>query len=141
MLSYAETVSQVTHLFCADPFYRRRSMFILANAVLPAIKYGKYLVDEAEGRIRGFVSYALLTYDEAAQNLWDGDEVSRRDSADVVCLTQFVFDGPRRDMVAFVRRVQRELSKLFPTLKAAHADRVRPDGSKRPAIMYRKDEQ
>ena len=136
---YAEIVAQVTHLFCADEYYRRRPLFTFANSVLPAIRHGKYIADLEEGRVIGFMSYCFLTDEEYRTGAWDGEEVFAREDGDVLYFSQFCFVGPRPKMIEFVRNIQREMSRMFPKLSKARSHRVRLDGSMRPEKWYRKD--
>ena len=132
-------IGEIVECFAQSPYYLDRSIFLLKNSVIPAINNGKYLPWFGKGKkLLGVVTYAFLTDEEKENNEFDGDEVFARNSGDNLHFCQFVCNGSKRDVLKFVRFIQKSLSHQYPDIPIATGTRKK-NGSSRPELWFRKE--
>lgn len=133
-----DLLGKVMELVLTDPYYEQESVWIQRNAVYYAVKYGKCLGYEVDGEFVGYCTYAFLTEEEIATDLWNGAEVYRRDKGEVLFFPKFCCRAGRRDVIRFIREVQDFFWDRYPDVKTARGLRVYPDGSTRDELWHRK---
>ena len=69
---------------------------------------------------------------------WDGDEVYSRDVGGVLFFPKFQCRQGRREVIRFIREIQRVLSGRYPDVETAGGLRVYADGSERDEKWHRK---
>jgi len=138
-------LGRVVELYLSHRRYRAYSMSFLSNAVLPAVKNGRFLAwwgrkTGGERVLLGFCAYAALTEDEVSSNEFRGSEVYARPITDSLHFTLFVYAEGAPGVGNFVRYIQRTLTSLYPTVPKATSIRVYSSEERRPAVWPRKVE-
>jgi len=133
-----DLLGKVMELVLTDPYYEEESVWIQRNAVYYAVKHGKCLGYEVDGEFVGYCTYAFLTEEEIALDLWNGAEVYRRDKGEVLFFPKFCCRAGRRDVIRFIREIQNFFWDRYPDVSVARGLRVYPDGSTRDELWHRK---
>lgn len=131
-------LGQVMGLILTDEFYSGSLVHGTRNSVYYAIKHGKCLVHRVDGNVVGYCTWGFFTEEELSLDCWDGDEVYSRDVGGVLFFPKFQCRQGRREVIRFIREIQRVLSGRYPDVETAGGLRVYADGSERDEKWHRK---
>lgn len=129
-------LGEVMGLILNDEYYSEDSVQEVRNSVWCAIDHGKCLVHRVDGVAVGYFVWGFFTQEEIDLDLWNGDEVFKRDAGDVLFFPKFQCRHGRREVVRFVRDVRIYLSENHPDVETAFGLRVYPDGRRRKEKWY-----
>lgn len=122
----------VAELFAASPYYRRFPISSLADTVFPAIDMGKFLHWSRAGELLGICTYGFFRTSEIEDLSYNGKEVYARNDGEQLHMSSFVCFGGRRNVFAFARYIQKQISAKYPNIPFVSAIRKK-SGLSRPA--------
>ena len=135
---YYDLLGRVMELVHLDPFYAGTTTGNHRNSIYYAIKHGKCLPRWDGDELVGYCTYGFFTEDELEKDLWDGDEVDARADGPVLCFPKFQCRHGRREVISFVRDIQRFMKTHHPDRETGAGLRVYPSGETRNERWYRK---
>tara|TARA_R110000803_G_scaffold32097_5_gene71051 strand:- start:163 stop:582 length:420 start_codon:yes stop_codon:yes gene_type:complete len=131
-------LGQVLELVHLDPYYNRTTTGNHTNSIYYAVKHNKVLTHGSKDNILGFCTYGFFTQQEVDKNSWSGDEIYSRDSGDLLFFPKFQCRAGRREVVSFIKDIQKFLSVEYPNVETGKGLRVYPDGKTRDELWHRK---
>ena len=129
---------RVMELVYLDPYYSDKTTGSHRNSIYSAVKHGKLLCHWRDEELLGFCTYGFFTQEELDLDYWSGDEVYSRERGDVLYFPKFQCRAGRREVIKFIREIQRTLSELYPGIETARGLRVYPEGHVRNELWPRK---
>jgi hemolysin-activating ACP:hemolysin acyltransferase len=133
-------LGSVMSLVFNDNFYEKHRMTNIRNSVYRAIEHDKCFVHRVDGEIVGYCTWGFFRREEIDRDYWDGGEVFSRDFSDglILFFPKFQCRAGRREVIRFIRDIQRFMWDNYPNVEIGEGLRLYPDGSKRDEKWHRK---
>ena len=134
-----ELLGKVMTLVLNDDYYEKSTVWGTKNSILNAVKHNKCLIwENSKKEVTGYVTYGFLTQKEIDTDLWNGDEMYARNEGEVLYFPKFQCRAGRRELIKFIRYIQKYIFKHYPHIATAGGLRVYPDGRKRNEKWHRR---
>ena len=130
-------LGQVMELVLRDRFYDKTTLWQNRNSIYYAVKHGKILLHKRGEDLIGFATYGFFTEKELELDSWNGDEVYSREEG-VLFFPKFQCRAGRREVIKFIRGIQKFMFKHYPDVEIGKGLRVYPNGSTRDEKWHRK---
>jgi|TARA_R100000479_G_C6296854_1_gene168712 hypothetical protein len=124
-------------LVLRDRFYDKTTLWQNRNSIYYAVKHGKILLHKRGEDLIGFATYGFFTEKELELDSWNGDEVYSREEG-VLFFPKFQCRAGRREVIKFIRGIQKFMFKHYPDVEIGKGLRVYPNGSTRDEKWHRK---
>lgn len=133
-----ELFGRVMELIHLDPYYAKTTTADHTNSIYFAIKHDKLLGQISDGRLVGFCTYGFFTQKEIETDKWNGDDVYSRNEGEVLYFPKFQCRAGRKEVIRFIRNIQKMFAERYPEIEIAGGLRVYPDGRVRTEKWHRK---
>ena len=130
-------LGQVMELVLRDRFYDKTTLWQNRNSIYYAVKHGKILLHKRGEDLIGFATYGFFTEKELELDSWNGDEVYSREEG-ILFFPKFECRAGRREVIKFIRGIQKFMFKHYPDVEIGKGLRVYPNGSTRDEKWHRK---
>ena len=130
-------LGQVMELVLRDRFYDKTTLWQNRNSIYYAVKHGKILLHKRGEDLIGFATYGFFTEKELELDSWNGDEVYSREEG-ILFFPKFQCRAGRREVIKFIRGIQKFMFKHYPDVEIGKGLRVYPNGSTRNEKWHRK---
>lgn len=130
-------LGQVMELVLRDRFYDKTTLWQNRNSIYYAVKHGKILLHKRGEDLIGFATYGFFTEKELELDSWNGDEVYSREEG-ILFFPKFQCRAGRREVIKFIRGIQKFMFKHYPDVEIGKGLRVYPNGSTRDEKWHRK---
>lgn len=130
-------LGQVMELVLRDRFYDKTTIWQNRNSIYYAVKHDKILLHKRGEDLIGFATYGFFTEKELELDSWNGDEVYSREEG-ILFFPKFQCRAGRREVIKFIRDIQKFMFKHYPDVEIGKGLRVYPNGSTRDEKWHRK---
>ena len=130
-------LGQVMELVLRDRFYDKTTLWQNRNSIYYAVKHGKILLHKRGEDLIGFATYGFFTEKELELDSWNGDEVYSREEG-ILFFPKFQCRAGRREVIKFIRGIQKFMFKHYPDVEIGKGFRVYPNGVTRDEKWHRK---
>ena len=130
-------LGQVMELVLRDRFYDKTTLWQNRNSIYYAVKHGKILLHKRGEDLIGFATYGFFTEKELELDSWNGDDVYSREEG-ILFFPKFQCRAGRREVIKFIRGIQKFMFKHYPDVEIGKGLRVYPNGSTRDEKWHRK---
>ena len=130
-------LGQVMELVLRDRFYDKTTLWQNRNSIYYAVKHGKILLHKCGEDLIGFATYGFFTEKELELDSWNGDDVYSREEG-ILFFPKFQCRAGRREVIKFIRGIQKFMFKHYPDVEIGKGLRVYPNGSTRDEKWHRK---